>query len=545
MTTILFIFIANLIFGLFLTPMVRKLGIKVGALDLPDDRKIHDKPIPRIGGFGLFLAFILTIILIHSVDTKITELFKIDRKTIYFILGAATVFGIGLADDFHRVPPSAKLLFQIIGASLAFLGGLRIDAFYFFALRINFGPLDYFLTIFWFVLFINAINLIDGLDGLATGIVLFISVLMTVFSIVRQDYLPGMIYACIAGGTLGFLRYNFRPATIFLGDGGSYFLGYMVAGLAIIGSAKSQVGAIFLIPLVALGVPLMDTLLSPLRRFSIGKRMLSPDGDHIHHRLLKLGFSIQNSVLIIYGITLALCTLAILLVNLRNEMVGLFLLIIGVGTVFSFKMLGYSDYFIGSTLSDRLEDFSDDLGLGSGRRSFFNLLNGVMGSVDFEQLWQNITKILEALEFDKGSMYLNDPIKQKRFKERKRIAFKSENPDRRKMAPLNSSVILRKTPPELDWVKPPFAMENYVCSRSILRIEMPLLGKENAHFGTIVLVKDTKAKPINHQTLRRVEDLRRTVARKLEAMAQDTNSKKPPQSHEDPTTNQPSTTTCA
>ncbi len=526
MTTILIIFLVNFLIVLITTPQISRLAVKTGALDFPDIRKVHDKPIPRIGGFGIFLAFVATIVLIHFTDTNVARLFTLDKKTTFFISGAVVVFGIGLIDDFHPIRPSLKLLFQIFGASLAFLGGLHIDAFYLFSLRINFGPLDYFLTIFWFLIFINAINLIDGLDGLATGIVLFVSLLMMIFSIIRNDLGTGMLFAGLAGGSLGFLRYNFKPASIFLGDGGSYFFGYMIAGLSILGGAKSQVGAVFLIPLVALGIPLVDTLLSPLRRFSIGKKLFYPDNDHVHHRLLKLGFSPRNAVLIIYTITLVLCGAAILLVNLRNEMVGLLVFILGVGAIIFCRRLGYTDYFIGTKLSDRLEDFSDDLGLSVDRRTFFNLLNEIIQANKFEDLWKNITQILDMLEFDKGSMYLNGSLKDEEFKERNTIVYMSNRPGRRKTPRLESSVILRKTPPELNWTRPPFEMDNYLFSRSILRIELPLLSKKNIHYGTLVLVKDTKIHQINHQTLRRIEDLRRTVIRKMEAMTEDGGQRK-------------------
>jgi len=154
---------------------------------------------------------------------------------------------------------------------------------------------------------------------------------MVVLSVMRADYLSGIYFAALGGAVLGFLRYNFNPASIFLGDGGTYFLGYTVAALSIIGSVKSQVGALFLIPLIALGVPVFDTMLSPVRRWVKGKRIFQPDNGHIHHHLLNMGLSSRSVVLSLYGATVALCVLAILIVNLRNEMVGLILVILGIG----------------------------------------------------------------------------------------------------------------------------------------------------------------------------------------------------------------------
>ena len=297
-------------------------------------------------------------------------------------------------------------------------------------------------------------------------------------------------------------------------------MGYMVAGLSIIGSAKSQVGAVMFIPILALGVPLFDTILSPLRRFVRGKKTFSPDMDHIHHRLLKIGFSPKNAVLLIYTITLFLCATAVVLINIRDERAGLFIIVLGAGAILFFRKLGYTDQITSSLISDWVEDLSDDMSFfGRDHRSFVGLLNSIVRSKNIKELWQNVVVALETLELDKGSLYLNAPIKIEKFTVQMRATSETKQTDRRETLPIESSVIMRKSPPELDWVRPPFEMEDYVCSRSILRLELPLLDKENAHLGTLVLVKDVGMKPLNHQTLRRVEDLRRIIIRKLEMMA--------------------------
>ena len=219
------------------------MGVKFGAIDMPGERKVHSKPIPRCGGMAIFLAFILTLFIITLFMTDVSNKLVLDKKTSFFFIGMLIVFAVGLFDDFHRLSPKVKFFFQIIGASVAFYGGLRIESFSFFGLGFDFGIVSYFVTVFWFVLFINAINLIDGLDGLAAGITFFASLVLTILSVVRNDYLMGMLFVALAGACLGFLRYNFNPASIFMGDGGSYFLGYAIAGLSIMGSIKSQVGA--------------------------------------------------------------------------------------------------------------------------------------------------------------------------------------------------------------------------------------------------------------------------------------------------------------
>ena len=258
MTSLLFLFILALGFSLALTPLVKKLGIRLGAVDHPSERKVHTTPIPRIGGLAVFLSFTATMALTNLFVTHVSELFVFDQKTAFGFYGALVVFGCGLWDDFRRLSPWIKFPFQIAGATLAFAGGISIGGFFVGSYGIQFGILSYTVTVFWFLLFINAVNLIDGLDGLAAGVVFFTCLVMFILSVMKEDYLSAMYFAALGGAVLGFLRYNFNPASIFLGDGGSYFLGYAVAALSIMGSVKSQVGAVMMIPLLAMGVPVFD-----------------------------------------------------------------------------------------------------------------------------------------------------------------------------------------------------------------------------------------------------------------------------------------------
>ena len=491
----------------------------MGAVDIPGERKLHTRITPRTGGIALLLAFAISLIILTLFPTKISSKFALNQRYISFFVGALICFSIGLIDDFHPLRPKVKLLFQIIAASVAFWGGVRFGHFNMFGIGIDFGPLSYFFTVFWFVLFINAINLIDGLDGLASGLVFFAAAVMVFLAVIQKNYLIAMLFSIVAGVTLGFLRYNFNPATVFLGDGGSYFLGYTVAGLSIIGSLKSEIGAITMIPLLSLGIPLFDTILSPLRRFVVGKKIFHPDADHVHHRFLKLGFSVRQAVLLIYTITLFLCSVAVILVNVRNERAGLFLIILGVGAIILFRKLGYMEQIYSIMLSDWVNNGSGDIGFFSReRRLFFGMLTDLMKSQNIEALWQNVSTIIEVLRFDKASLYLNLPLTGKKPKILIKAVSEQERTNRRKASPIESSVIMRKSPPELDWIRPPFTMENYICSRSIFRLELPLMGNNNTHFGTLVLVKDMKEEPLDDKTLKHVVDLKRAIVRKMETM---------------------------
>ena len=214
MTTILAIFLISLVFSLVLTPLAGKLGERFGALDVPDERKVHDKPIPRSGGIAIFIAFFATIYFAGFFSTNITNQLSLGRQTAFLLGGAIICFGVGVFDDFRRLGFKAKFVFQIVAASAVYWGGLDFGNTNIVGLVINFGPFSYFATVFWFVLLINSINLIDGLDGLAGGVVVFASLVMIVLSILKGSFVTAMFFAALGGGVLGFLRCNFNPATV-------------------------------------------------------------------------------------------------------------------------------------------------------------------------------------------------------------------------------------------------------------------------------------------------------------------------------------------
>ncbi|WP_052812825.1 MraY family glycosyltransferase [Desulfonatronum thioautotrophicum] len=344
MTTILATFLLALLLGLVLTPLAGRFGRAVGAVDRPGGRRVHDGVIPRTGGLAIFAAvgFALTIAWLWGTD--VSRLIVPDRSLLGLLAGALIALGLGLYDDIFRLNAWKKLPVQILAASAAFAGGIALDKFALFGVVVFFDPVtSYLLTVFWFLLFMNALNLMDGLDGLAGGIVFFAALVMIVLALLREDYLTALFFAALAGAVLGFLRSNFHPATIFLGDAGTYFLGYAIAGFGLITSVKTHVGAAILIPVLAMGLPLLDTLLAAARRFAQGRGIFQPDSDHIHHRLLRLGLDTRKAVLLLYGLTATLCVLAIVLVNLRDERSGLLLVLIGAGAFLFAGRLGYME----------------------------------------------------------------------------------------------------------------------------------------------------------------------------------------------------------
>jgi len=519
MNFLAFAFLTALCFSVMLTPVIRRLGTKLGAVDKPDHRKVQGRPIPRIGGIALVSAFLGSLTIGSLFFFPPATFLPLDLKLKTLLVGSFIVFGIGLWDDFHRVGPGIKLLFQVVAASVAFWGGVQIDIFWAPSLGSPNLLLSYLLTVFWFVLFVNALNLIDGLDGLAAGVTFFTCSVMTLLSFWRGDQSTGLLFGVLAGVTLGFLRYNFNPASIFMGDGGSYFLGYCIAGISILSSSKSQVGATILMPLVALGIPIFDTILSPIRRFFMGKKMFRPDTGHIHHKLVALGFSTSHAVLTIYVLSSLLCLLSLVVVNLRDRAVGAFLISLGLVALLFIKKLGYLEFIAKDNVVRWIKDVSDEVGLTRDRRSFLNLQIDINDSKDLNELWENTCEALKVLDFDMS---------------RVKLEFSSNGATEPACGPEGGSGNGRTRQCHLDgpeaegnngnsvfervWTQNGFASKKDKCEDCLLKLELPLLDEENKTLGTLWLIKDLKRSLFGHYTLRRVEHLRRTITRTLEKL---------------------------
>lgn len=509
MTTVLATFCISVMLSLFFTPLVRALGLFLGAMDEPDDdRKLHGKTTPRIGGAAVFSAFLLSVVVTRYLDTEVSRLLVFEKNILFLAFGGILCFGIGLLDDFRRLDPKIKFFFQILAASLAYSGGIRIGGFEMFGFYLKTGYFSYPLTVFWFLLFINAVNLIDGLDGLAGGIIVFASTVMVILAVLRQEYLTAILFTALGGSVLGFLRYNFNPATIFLGDGGSYFLGFAVAGLSILGSVKSQIGAVILIPLIALGVPLFDTIISPIRRFVRGRGLFQPDRGHVHHRLLAMGLSARKTVWVIYFISMCLCVAAVVLVNIRDEQAGLFLIVLGAGVVIFIQKLGYFEYLASDKLYGWFMDLSDTMGLTRQRRTFLSLQMDAGASETLEELWRHITSAMEILEFDTAA--LDVTIGPKTGNQAPAIPKGVRSSGMANRNRLSGNFV---------WRRAAVDEQKFLSGENLLKLEMPLLGQSFQSFGKFRLVKDVGRNPISHHTLRRVEYLRRTITGVLEKLA--------------------------
>ncbi|MDG5471580.1 MraY family glycosyltransferase [Jeotgalibacillus sp. ET6] len=282
-----------LVLSIILTPLVKKFAIAIGATDTPDARKVHKKIMPRMGGLAIFFSFIIALIVTQPAG----------QYTWPIVVGASIIILTGALDDRFQLSPKLKVLGQVIAALTVILwGGVQVEFINLpFGGRLEFGYLAIPLTLLWIIGITNAINLIDGLDGLAAGVSSIALITISGMAIIMGDTYVAMIGAILAASTIGFLVYNFHPAKIFMGDTGSLFLGFMISVLALLGFKNITVISL-LVPILILGVPISDTFFAIIRRIVNKKPISAPDKSHLHHCLLNAGFSHKETVLIIYGI---------------------------------------------------------------------------------------------------------------------------------------------------------------------------------------------------------------------------------------------------
>jgi len=341
------VFVGTVIVSLAFTRFTRDHAIRQGWLDRPNTgRHRHLAAVPRLGGVAIFLTFAAAtgIALIASKLMRVNPPLSI-HTALGMILPASVIFILGLYDDRFSLGPWVKFAVQAIAAVWLYWDGLGIHWLAFYpghdALRISIGlP----LTIFWVLLITNAFNLIDGLDGLSAGSALFSTMIIFAVSMFRHTPLISLLSIVLAAAILGFLRYNFFPASIFLGDSGSLFVGFMLSALALAGSQKATTSVAVAIPVVAFGLPLLDVCLSVLRRFMNCKPLFLGDHDHIHHKLIKQGFSHRDAVLVLYGVAAAFGLLSLTLLH-GERMIGFVLLLVGLGVWLGIQQLKYVEVY--------------------------------------------------------------------------------------------------------------------------------------------------------------------------------------------------------
>jgi len=348
--TLLFfgLFAFSLVVSFVATREVRDLAAHRGWVSVPQSgRHIHQAPLPRLGGVAIFLAFSVSLGLWLGLSLIFPRLVEgLAPTTILRIyIPACLIFGLGIYDDLRGAGPYLKFAVQAIAAAMLFAGGMRV-----LNLPLIFGShsLPWFvglpLTVLWVVAVTNAFNLIDGLDGLAAGSALFSTMVFFVVSLVDHSWLGSLMSVTLAGAILGFLRFNFNPATIFLGDSGSLFIGFMLSALALAGAQKAPTFVAVAIPVVSFGLPILETLLSILRRLISGRPIFTADREHIHHKLLQMGFSHRQVVIVLYAVSAIFAMLSLFLLWPTGSTLGLVLAVVGTGIWLGVQHLNYLEF---------------------------------------------------------------------------------------------------------------------------------------------------------------------------------------------------------
>jgi UDP-GlcNAc:undecaprenyl-phosphate GlcNAc-1-phosphate transferase len=322
------------------TPVIKQIGLRNGLVDRPSERKVHQRPMVRLGGVSIFLGSLIALLIVWWIGGFGLLTPRKEWEIWGVTIGGVAFFLIGLADDVFNLSPISRLLLQGAVATLAWQVGVRID---FLSLPfhglVQIDWLSLPITVIWLVGMANAINWIDGLDGLAAGVCGISAVVLLILTLFMDQPAAALIASALAGGALGFLRYNFNPAQIFMGDGGAYFMGFTLAGIAIIGLVKTAaittlaVTAV-LLPYLVLAVPILDMSLVIFSRIKQGKSPFLADKRHIHHRLMKAGISHRLTVLFIYALTLWVGSLALGFSNIPSGWgfaIGATLILIYVG----------------------------------------------------------------------------------------------------------------------------------------------------------------------------------------------------------------------
>lgn len=344
--TYLTVFLSAVLISFLLTRVVRNLANARGWVSGPASaRHIHNGFVPRLGGVAIFISFTIVAGSLIAVTRSFGDGASLPARTIGFIIGSATlVFLLGLYDDFRPLKPHVKFAVEAVAGALLFFAGLGVFNIPLLFGSYNIGWLGLPITILWVLWITNAFNLLDGVDGLAAGSALFSTLTVFVVSLVSGNFLVSTLTLALAGAILGFLRFNFNPATIFLGDCGSLFIGFMLSALALAGVQKGSTIVAVAIPVVSFGLPVLETVLSVFRRFLSGEPLFTPDRGHIHHKLLQRGLSQHQVVFVLYVVSAVCGLLSLFLLNPSGPTVGIVLFVIFAGVWLGVQQLGYHEF---------------------------------------------------------------------------------------------------------------------------------------------------------------------------------------------------------
>jgi UDP-GlcNAc:undecaprenyl-phosphate/decaprenyl-phosphate GlcNAc-1-phosphate transferase len=370
MYSLIFLFFSSCSLSLILTPFVRNAALRFGVVDRPDNcRKVHKTPIPRLGGVAILAAVICAYGLLLLVRLSAGHIVRSGMPfALHLFPVVALIFGVGLWDDIFGLNAWKKLAVHVLAALLAWVDGIRLDEIGSHTLPV---ALSVALTVAWIIACTNAVNLIDGVDGLATGVGLFATITILIASLLHHNIDLAFAIVPLAGALLGFLRFNFNPASIFLGDSGSLTVGFLLGCYGIVWSEKSTTVLSMSAPLLALSLPLLDVALAISRRFMRQQPIFSADRGHIHHRLLSRGLTTRRVVFILYGFSGLAAIGSLLLTTAREQYHGFVILFLCLVAWLGLQYLGYNDFAVAGNLIFRGD--------------FLNLLSARLRLIGFEK----------------------------------------------------------------------------------------------------------------------------------------------------------------
>ena len=354
--TIIAAFAVAAVLSYFFTPPVKNFSHKVGAIDVPKDaRRMHKKPIPRLGGLAIYGGFLGSILIFG----------QLDETMLCVLLGAAIIVALGIFDDVLALGAKLKFVVQIVAAAIPVcIGDLQIGLFTNLnplsdTPFVHLGILAVPVTIIWIVGITNAVNLIDGLDGLAVGVSSIAAITMLAVALLTGNMPIAITMAALAGACIGFMPYNLNPAKIFMGDTGSTFLGYMLATVSIMGLFKFYAVISFAVPFLILGLPIFDTANAIIRRVAAGRSPMSPDRGHVHHKLIDMGFNQKQAVAILYAISATLGLTAVVLTS-SGEVKAIVLLLAVLAAILVGACIIYGAEHWSKHASENKEDKDDE-----------------------------------------------------------------------------------------------------------------------------------------------------------------------------------------
>lgn len=472
MKTLLTVYLGSAFLAMILTPLIIFIARRVGIVDIPDVRKVHFRPIPRIGGIAIFVPMMVLTVSVLFLDNTIGEKFRDIQTKVIVLLGAGTfIFFMGLIDDIKGLRARIKLLCQLTAAITVCGFGIRItsvaisDRFI-----LNLGWFSWPLTLLWIVGVTNAINLVDGLDGLSAGICAIACGAMAILSIHFAQPIMTVIMLSLVGALTGFLFFNFNPAKIFMGDSGSLFLGFILASASVMSAAKSQAIVGLTLPILVLGIPIFDTLFSMLHRFLERRSIFSPDRNHFHHKLLVLGLRQRHVIIVAYAVTLLVAMFGMFMMFTRNIQTIIIFICILLLIVMVFRVIG--SVKLQETIEGLQRKYTITNQIKQERENFEKAQLHFCQARSFDQWWQSVCLAAEHMNFKTLSMSVTNRDGTRRI-----LTWKDKRGD------AESQDLLRMVVPIIDRrVGPPLKLEVGVHTNGSLESA----GRRGALFSRLI-----------------------------------------------------------